>query len=163
MTDSMGFSRGWDMLRFSCVMMLLAGASCGWGGDPSSNAPPSTSTPPVTTPPPTPPPTPPAPPPPTPPPTVAPALSAVPASVFVGDSVTVSWTAPAGSAALDWIGLCALGASDRSPLWWQYTNGATSGSVAVPMSTPGDFEFRYFENDGYTKLATINVVTVSPP
>ena len=89
-------------------------------------------------------------------------LSASPASVAPGGSVTVSWTAPAGSAPDDWIGLFRVGASHREYISWIYTGGATAGSAAFRMpAQTGEYEFRYLLNDGYTDLrATSNKVTV---
>jgi hypothetical protein len=89
-------------------------------------------------------------------------LSASPSSVAGGATVTVTWTAPAGSSPYDWVALFATGASNTAYLAWQYTGGAASGSfsVAAPL-TAGTYEFRYLLNNGYTDVARSNTVTVT--
>ena len=90
-------------------------------------------------------------------------LSASPGAVNPGASVTVNWTAPAGSSAVDWIGLYHAGdPENRNYISWFYTGGATSGSRAVTMPTAtGDYVFRYLLDNGYTHRATSNNVTVA--
>ena len=90
-------------------------------------------------------------------------VSAVPSAVNPGGSVNVSWTAPAGSSAFDWIGLYRTGeAENRNYISWFYTGGATSGTRAVTMPTAtGNYEFRYLLDNGYTHRAVSNPVTVS--
>lgn len=92
-------------------------------------------------------------------------LTASPNTAAPRDPLTVVWTAPGGSSATDWVGLYKVGASDYQELWWQYTDGAISGSASTAApSTPGAYEFRYFLNDQYTpKVATSNPVTISSP
>jgi hypothetical protein len=93
-------------------------------------------------------------------------LSASPASIVAGGSVTAAWSGlclPGGS---DWIGLYRPGAADTSYLAARYTTGAASGSVpfAIPASlAPGTYELRLFPNGGYTRAATSNEVVVSSP
>jgi Bacterial Ig domain/Subtilase family len=95
-----------------------------------------------------------------------PTLSVNPSSVAPGGTVVLTWTAPAGSAASDWIGLYRVGDPNTSYVWWQYTQGQQSGSanVAAP-SQPGQYEFRYFLRDSYTRAATSAAFTVggAPP
>ncbi|MBA3441605.1 MAG: hypothetical protein H0T92_17230, partial [Pyrinomonadaceae bacterium] len=92
------------------------------------------------------------------------ALTASPNTAAPKDTLTAGWTAPVGSSATDWVGLYKTGTSDQDYLWWQYTDGATSGSASTEApGTPGTYEFRYFLNDVYTKVATSNQVTVSAP
>ena len=88
-------------------------------------------------------------------------LSASPSTVSPGASLSVSWTAPSGRPSTDWVGLYRVGDPDGSFLWWSYTNGTASGSrsVAAPSQT-GQYEFRYFLQDGYTLAARSNPVTV---
>jgi hypothetical protein len=87
-------------------------------------------------------------------------LTASPTSVPSGDSITVNWSAPAGSSPYDWIALYPIGSS--SDVWWQYTGGATSGMVSVSApSISGTYEFRYMLNNGYTDVARSNAVTVT--
>jgi subtilisin family serine protease len=93
-------------------------------------------------------------------------LSASPASIAVGGSLTASWSnvcAPTGS---DWIGLYRAGAPDTSYLAARYTTGSASGSVpfAIPATlAPGTYELRLFPNGGYARLAVSNSVTVTAP
>jgi Chitobiase/beta-hexosaminidase C-terminal domain/Putative collagen-binding domain of a collagenase len=89
-------------------------------------------------------------------------LTATPGSVQSGGSITVSWTAPSGSASKDWIGLYATGVDNNSYVWWQYTNGASSGSFTVPApSNSGTYEFRYLLNDGFNSVKQSNTITVT--
>lgn len=92
-------------------------------------------------------------------------LTAGPNTAAPGNTLTASWTAPEGSSTTDWVGLYRVGASDREELWYQYTDGATSGSASTAAaSTPGTYEFRYYLNDEYApKVATSNPVTISSP
>src|SRR5205823_3559889 len=62
------------------------------------------------------------------------------------------------------------GAADSLFLNWFYLNGSktppasglTSATVPVPMpGSPGTYEFRFFQNNGYTRLATSPTVTVT--
>ena len=90
-------------------------------------------------------------------------LTASPSTVNAGQSITVSWTAPSGQLATDWIGLYKVGDPDTGYSAWQHTGGTTSGSTTFTApSQAGQYEFRYFLNNGYTKTATSNTVTVGP-
>jgi hypothetical protein len=70
----------------------------------------------------------------------------------------------------DWIAFYPVGAADTGYLAWQYLSGTTSPpgvglstaalTFGVPVS-PGDYEFRLFANNGFTRLATSTVVTVA--
>jgi hypothetical protein len=96
-------------------------------------------------------------------------LTGAPSSVQTGGTMTVSWTAPQGSSAKDWIGLYPTGVVNSAYGWWQYTNGAAIGSFSVTApSTPGTYEFRYLLDDGYVDVKRSNSVSVtqailSPP
>jgi glucose/arabinose dehydrogenase len=73
----------------------------------------------------------------------------------------VSWTAPAGQSATDWIGIYRVGDPEAGFISYQYTGGAPSGSVQfTALSQAGQYEFRYFTNDSFTRVATSNTVTV---
>jgi hypothetical protein len=88
-------------------------------------------------------------------------LTAAPASVIPAGTVTVSWTAPPGSSASDWIALVPTGSPNAAFVWWKYTGGAPSGSAAVTApATAGTYEFRYLPNNGYADVARSNTVTV---
>jgi pectin methylesterase-like acyl-CoA thioesterase len=74
-----------------------------------------------------------------------------------GSTWTADWSAAPGHAAKDWVGLYAAGAADTNIIAWQYTGTATTGRLTFPAQTrPGQYEFRYFLNDGFTKVATGN-------
>lgn len=89
-------------------------------------------------------------------------LAATPGTLSLGGSFVVRWTAPAGRPATDWIGFYKVGAPNSPSLWWQYTGGAASGSFTVPAPTqPGQYEFRYLLEDGYTSVAASNPVGLS--
>ena len=90
------------------------------------------------------------------------ALTGTPAILNPDETMTVTWTAPPNSSVNDWIGLYLVGSPDSAYLWWQYTNGTTTGSYTVPApDQPGQYEFRYFLNDGYTLATRSNEVTVT--
>ena len=72
----------------------------------------------------------------------------------------------------DWIGLYRTGAPDSPSLTWTYLNGSqvppvtplTNATLALTVPTVGGtYEVRFYANDGYDKLATSNIVTVTPP
>src|SRR4051812_8394159 len=58
-----------------------------------------------------------------------------PASATPGGSLSVSWTAPAGSSTTDWLGLYRAGEPNGSYGWWSYTGGATSGTRTLTAPT----------------------------
>jgi hypothetical protein len=88
-------------------------------------------------------------------------LTAAPASINLGASVTLNWIAPAGSSATDWVGFFAVGAPNSPAIAWQYTGGATNGSFTTTPASPGTYEFRYMVNNSYTDVARSNTVTVN--
>ena len=62
-------------------------------------------------------------------------------TVNAGDQMSVSWTAPEAGAR-DWLALFRVGGGYEDD-WWDYTNGATSGTRKLTAPTrPGQFEFR---------------------
>ena len=76
-----------------------------------------------------------------------------------GTQYKVSWTAPSGQSASDYVALSGAGA----PAWWYawttYTRGATSGSATFTMpTTPGFYEIRYYHQGGYTIMARSGVL-----
>jgi acid phosphatase len=89
-------------------------------------------------------------------------LAASPSTAIPGQTLTVTWTAPSGRPANDWIGLFKVGDPETSYISWRYTGGASSGNATFTVpNQAGQFEFRYFTNDSYNKVATSNTVTVS--
>lgn len=86
-----------------------------------------------------------------------------PATAAPGSTINVSWTGPAGHATSgDWLGLYALGSADGAFLAYQYATGSDSGSIGFTApGTGGDYEFRYFRNQSWSKAGTSNTVTVS--
>ncbi len=84
-------------------------------------------------------------------------------TVPAGGSVKVTWVAPAGSSGLDWVGLFKVGDPNRSFILnkLRYTNGSISGSFTTTApTTPGNYEFRYLLNDGYTDVARSGAIAV---
>jgi hypothetical protein len=68
---------------------------------------------------------------------------------------------------LDWLALAAVGDPDTTNVEYVYVGaGVTSTTWTVTMpATPGDYEFRLFLNNGYSRIATSPTVTVEalPP
>ncbi len=97
------------------------------------------------------------------------AASPAAVTVVAGATATVSIANGPGSST-DWVALYPAAAADGSYLDWRYLNGATvapsagltEASVTFTMpATPGAYEFRFFANDGFTRLATSGPVTVA--
>jgi uncharacterized protein (TIGR03437 family) len=72
--------------------------------------------------------------------------------------------------ATDWVGLYAAGTADAQPLSWNYLNGSSVppaiGSAAASLNflipaSAGSYEFRFFSDNGYTRLATSGAVIVA--
>jgi hypothetical protein len=90
--------------------------------------------------------------------TLTPSASAV----APGAQLSVSWTAST-KGGNDWIALFKKGASNMAPInaWVGWTDGATSGTFTLSVPTQaGQYEFRYFLDDGWTEAARSTVVTV---
>jgi hypothetical protein len=82
-------------------------------------------------------------------------------TIVVGGTLKVSWTAPSGRPATDWIGFFLVGTPNTDVGWWRYTNGKASGSFKFPAPSPaGSYEFRYLLEDGVTDAARSKPVTV---
>ena len=91
-------------------------------------------------------------------------LTASPDRVAPDDTITLAWTAPAGSAPLDYVRFFEVGAPDtaRLSVGWKYTDSATSGTfeVIAPVQE-GEYEFRYLLNNTFNFAARSNPVTVT--
>ena len=82
----------------------------------------------------------------------------------VGESVTVSWTAPASdNLQNDWIGVYYTTASNGSYRTYRYTGNRESGSFSYTPTSPGSYEFRYFKNNGYTTVVESPTFVVGSP
>jgi hypothetical protein len=83
-----------------------------------------------------------------------PAVSIGVATVAPGEPMRVDFEGTPGYAR-DWVGLFSEGATDQAYVTWVYTDGQRAGQLAFEApDEPGRYEFRLFENDGYTRLAT---------
>jgi hypothetical protein len=91
-----------------------------------------------------------------------PSLTASSSSVDPGDPITVTLNDGPGNN-YDWLALASVDDPDSSYLQWIYVSpGATTATWTVTMpATPGDYEFRLFENGGFTRIATSPTVVVS--
>lgn len=89
--------------------------------------------------------------------------------VAAGGLLSVTWVAPPNRDHFDWIGLFRIGAAstDFLQFWWEYNStGASSGTKTLAAPTqPGEYEFRYFVDDGFIDAARTTPVTVTatPP
>jgi len=99
-------------------------------------------------------------------------VTVTPASIARGNAVTVTFNNSTVPTSTDWIGLYAAGTSDTAYLSWIYDSSCTqtpgtskaSGSCQypIPANLPvGTYEFRLFTNDGFTRLAVSNSLTVN--
>jgi hypothetical protein len=91
-------------------------------------------------------------------------ISASPTTVVAGHPLTVTWGAPDGRPAGDWVGLFRAGEANENDLWYVYVKNAMSGTITIPAPAgPGDYQFRYLVDDGYTDAARSGVVIVTAP
>jgi uncharacterized repeat protein (TIGR03803 family) len=89
-------------------------------------------------------------------------LDASPDTLSPGDPITVSWNAPPGRSAADWIGLFPVGASNEEFISRQYTDGASCGSIVFSApDAAGQYELRYLPNSTFVDVARSNVVSVA--
>ena len=78
-----------------------------------------------------------------------------------GGSITVNWSAGANHSAKDWIGLYAVDAAGQNYLGMQYAGAATTGRMTFPVpARAGQYELRFFLNDGLNGAAVSNRLTV---
>jgi hypothetical protein len=89
-------------------------------------------------------------------------LTADPTSVFVGDTITVSWTGVSNPTVNDGIAVYENGElDDNNYLDFYNTDGSTDGSVDfVNFTTVGEVVFRYIYNYIFDAIAESNVVEV---
>jgi len=97
---------------------------------------------------------------------VFPALQSAKPAYLTNETISISFTNGPG-APKDWIGLYAAGAAHgpgAPSITWFYTDGTKSGTLSrtagtIPFAgglpTPGNYEARFFANDGYTLLASL--------
>lgn len=101
-------------------------------------------------------------------------ITASPATVPAGGTVTVSWSGVSSPTVTDWIGRYLPRDPDTSYASdWKYTSSCSKNAGATAQSsgsctfttptTAGTYEFRLFANNGYTRLAMSNSVTVTAP
>lgn len=86
-----------------------------------------------------------------------PTITATPASIKACEMVAINYSGAPGYEN-DWIGMYKSGSSDNSYMTKQYLNGNENGTVTLEAPDPGSYNFRLFENDSFTKLATSNNV-----
>ena len=87
-------------------------------------------------------------------------LTVNPYVVTAGSEVSVSWVAPSGGPS-DWVALFKVGDPNESYGWWEYTKGASSGTLTLSAPTgAGQYEFRYLLNDDYIDAVRSSPVTV---
>ncbi len=97
-------------------------------------------------------------------------LSVDPTSVRPGDAVTATWSGIPAPTSTDWTGLYLEGTDDLQFIDWVYLSctqmpGDPQADGSCLFITPADlmagsYELRLFSNDGFTRLAVSNPVTV---
>jgi IPT/TIG domain-containing protein len=83
-------------------------------------------------------------------------LTAGPNRITPEGQLSVSWVAPDGRSRGDWIALFRVGSPSTTYLngWWEYTNGAALGTFILSApAQPGEYEFRYLVDDGFSDVA----------
>ena len=87
-------------------------------------------------------------------------VNATTSTAAAGQAITVDWSAAMNHSAKDWVGLYLAGSSDTNQLAYFYTGTANTGHMTFYAPASGQYEFRMFQNDGYTRVAVSNGVTV---
>jgi subtilisin family serine protease len=91
-----------------------------------------------------------------------PQLSVDTTAAAVGSKVTVTLTGGYGGAQA-WLALARSGAPDTSYVQWTYVgSGITTRTWTVSISAVDTYEFRLFQDGGYTRVATSPAVTIIP-
>jgi subtilisin family serine protease len=95
---------------------------------------------------------------------VPPSLSPSATSVAGGTTVTVTLAGGTGGATA-WLALAPVGAPGTSYLQWTYVGAGVTNRTwtVVAPSTVGQYEFRLFLDNGYTRAATSPPITVTTP
>jgi phospholipase C len=90
-------------------------------------------------------------------------LNVAPANVPAGGAVTVTWTAPAGSPAKDWIAAYIDADTGKAYQAFIHTNGATAGTWHTTAwgAAGHTFRFIYLKDDGYARMAVSNTGTAA--
>jgi phospholipase C len=88
-------------------------------------------------------------------------LTVSPASVSAGGAITVTWTAPAGSPAKDWIAAYQDGDTGKAYKTFTYTGGAAQGTWHTTAwgAAGHTFRFMYLHDDGYGRMAISDIGT----
>jgi hypothetical protein len=99
-------------------------------------------------------------------------LTATPTTRVAGNPFAVRWAQIANPTHRDWIGLYTPGSSETAYISYIYVSCTSLANVVAPSGTcqfatsnylsAGNYEFRLFTNDSYTRIATSNPVTVTP-
>jgi hypothetical protein len=83
----------------------------------------------------------------------------------IGQVMEADWSARSGHSQFDWVGVFTPGSSQYSFHAWAYVySTATSGRVRLdlPVSmTPGQYELRYYLNDGFQLAAVSAPFTIT--
>ena len=86
-----------------------------------------------------------------------PTIIAAPAFVNTCELITINYTGAPGYEN-DWMAMYESGSSDTSYITRQYLDGKENGTVILEAPDTGSYNFRIFQNDSYTRLATSNNV-----
>lgn len=82
-------------------------------------------------------------------------------SYQLGDEADAIWDAPGGANILfDWIGLYRPNSSDEAYLDWEYVD-VLNNEEQFDLDETGTFEFRYFKNNSYDRVAVSDTFTVT--
>jgi hypothetical protein len=88
-------------------------------------------------------------------------LTVSPNPVTAGGELSMSWVAPGGGPS-DWVSLFKVGDPNESHGWWEYTKGATSGTLTLDApAKAGQYEFRYLLDDEFIDVVRSSPVTVN--
>lgn len=89
-----------------------------------------------------------------------------------GSSISVNVQRGGSGSRTDWVSLAQVGSADTSSISWKYLSNTTSppasalSSATLTFTLPftlGNYELRFYANDGYTRLATSGTLTTAWP